>query len=491
MLDSFFYPIHLVKKILTERRYTLLTTLRSFVQFVASMTTWAFAVTLVIISIRILYYRIGDTIGLTPHPIIIAGTGSMYPTFPKGTGETPQARALEDVAAPLMYKYPRGFDLFSRHYFGYTLKRGDIVSFSNEKTTELIKSEKADTGRTTGFVKRLIALPGDTVEIRDGFVKVNGKLLSEPYTASARSTFGGQYIPDCQTVTVPEGMAVVMGDNRKGSSDTRNAIGYIEVTNIDSVLPLEKQTIYHPLWRDPTNDAQQANKTVLDPEKYLDLLNDIRSKHGVKPLKYDARLEASAKARALNMLKYSDLSFEATKSGYTPLRAMRDAGYSNITWGEAPTLGYYTAEELIENYSQSPTWEKFLLDKANQDTGIAVAVGNLNGCPVQIVVQHVAGYVPPNYPAKDIESWTQYATNLREAKVSWERARGFGGQYEDNKSDYERIISILGERVAIVTAVSARMSANRWLTDEEKAFITKDGELSKEQNTLAEKLNSL
>ena len=38
-------------------------------------------------------------------------------------------------------------------------------------------------------------------------------------------------------------------------------------------------------------------------------------------------------------------------------------------------------------------------------------VGEMNGCPVQIVVQHVAGYVPPNYKQADIEGWKMRTIN--------------------------------------------------------------------------------
>ncbi len=66
------------------------------------------------------------------------------------------------------------------------------------------------------FVKRVIGLPGDVVEIRSGVTFVNGRRLPEPYLNSAdpdTSSYG--------PVTVPGGMLFVLGDNRRHSGDSR------------------------------------------------------------------------------------------------------------------------------------------------------------------------------------------------------------------------------------------------------------------------------
>ncbi|MDD2694852.1 MAG: signal peptidase I [Anaerolineales bacterium] len=62
------------------------------------------------------------------------------------------------------------------------------------------------------YIKRVIGLPNDRVEIRDGQVWVNGQLLDEPYIASA---------PNYQANwVVPEKSLFVLGDNRNNSSDS-------------------------------------------------------------------------------------------------------------------------------------------------------------------------------------------------------------------------------------------------------------------------------
>ncbi len=71
------------------------------------------------------------------------------------------------------------------------------------------------------FIKRVIAVPGDTIEIKDGRVFVNQQLMNEPYILS--KTRG-----DYPLTTVPEGHIFVMGDNRNNSEDSRFAdVGFV------------------------------------------------------------------------------------------------------------------------------------------------------------------------------------------------------------------------------------------------------------------------
>lgn len=81
-------------------------------------------------------------------------------------------------------------------------KRGDIIvlRFPNDRSRD--------------FIKRIIGLPGDQVEIQNHEVKVNGVVLNEPYI-SGPPNYNGSWL-------VPEGQYFVLGDNRNNSSDSHN-----------------------------------------------------------------------------------------------------------------------------------------------------------------------------------------------------------------------------------------------------------------------------
>ena len=78
----------------------------------------------------------------------------------------------------------------------------------------------------TNFVKRVVGLPGDTVELRDGYLYVNGEQYEEPYIADEHRMPGGSNGWSARAYTVPEGEYFVMGDHRNNSNDSR-AIGTI------------------------------------------------------------------------------------------------------------------------------------------------------------------------------------------------------------------------------------------------------------------------
>ena len=94
-----------------------------------------------------------------------------------------------------------------------SLQRGDIIVF---KAPEHPGIEKDKWGEL--MVKRLIGLPGETVEWKNGYVWIDGQALNEPYVIDPEGRTIGWFGP----VTVPEGSYFVMGDNRENSGDSRS-----------------------------------------------------------------------------------------------------------------------------------------------------------------------------------------------------------------------------------------------------------------------------
>jgi signal peptidase I len=103
-------------------------------------------------------------------------------------------------------------------------KRGDIVVFT----------PPADwpTEDQTPFIKRVIGVGGDEVEIRDGLVYVNGTALAEPYLFSDQPSDPPQpTVASQDRWLVPVGELFLMGDHRANSADSRS-FGTVPIANI-------------------------------------------------------------------------------------------------------------------------------------------------------------------------------------------------------------------------------------------------------------------
>jgi len=88
-------------------------------------------------------------------------------------------------------------------------QRGEVIVFAAPNNPDV------------DYIKRIIALPGEIVELRGGRVYVNDRILDEPYLDPNVETLGGQFLPENNKVIVSENQYFVLGDNRAHSSDSR------------------------------------------------------------------------------------------------------------------------------------------------------------------------------------------------------------------------------------------------------------------------------
>lgn len=136
-------------------------------------------------------------------------------TFVVGTYEIPSGSMLDTIQI--------GDRVFSEKvsYYFRDPEQGDIITFADSENPQ----------RT--LIKRVIAVGGQTVDLKDGYVYVDGKKLDEPYTEGKQSlplnTAYGVSIT--YPYTVPDGYLWVMGDNRTNSADSR----YFGAVSKDSV----------------------------------------------------------------------------------------------------------------------------------------------------------------------------------------------------------------------------------------------------------------
>jgi len=103
---------------------------------------------------------------------------------------------------------------------------GDIVVFRNSKDP------------IENYIKRIIGVAGDRIEINGGFVYINGIQLNEPYILES-------FYEYFTTTMIPPNSIFVLGDNRNHSRDSRNP--YVGFVSVDNIIGKARLRIW-PLW---------------------------------------------------------------------------------------------------------------------------------------------------------------------------------------------------------------------------------------------------
>ncbi len=144
----------------------------------------------------IIAVAIGFVITMVIQPVLISGP-SMYPTI-----------SPDDFV--IMNKIPYVFS---------EPKAGEIVVFNSKQHTL--------DGQEKDYIKRIVGLPGDSIEITAGKVYLNGELLEEVYIP------GGVTTGEVPKTQIEDGKIFVMGDNRAQSLDSRDpSVGQVSLSEI-------------------------------------------------------------------------------------------------------------------------------------------------------------------------------------------------------------------------------------------------------------------
>ena len=191
---------------------------------VKNILEWIYCIIIAVVIAILIKYFVGT-------PTIVKQT-SMWPTLeqndrlilnrlPRTFGEMPERGDVITFEAP------------SNNATGLTAEEIDnpIAKYDNEPTTLWGKFtyHVLEIGKES-YIKRVIALPGEHVEIKDGKVYINGEELDEPYLTDDVITEPTGVLND---FIVPENTVFAMGDNREGSKDCR-AFGCIPLERIES-----------------------------------------------------------------------------------------------------------------------------------------------------------------------------------------------------------------------------------------------------------------
>jgi len=130
--------------------------------------------------------------------------------------------------------------------------RGDIVVLMNPRqqkygnwfydTFGFVKDIFVSDMSTRPYIKRVIGIAGDKVEVKGGRTYLNDELLEESYVSEEIWWDYGPYY-------VPEGYVFVMGDNRNHSDDSRSSVGFLKIDRIlgkavARFWPLDKLTLF-------------------------------------------------------------------------------------------------------------------------------------------------------------------------------------------------------------------------------------------------------
>lgn len=170
-----------------------------------NLLEWGYCILIAILLALVIRMYVGTTVEVQQT--------SMIPTLEQGEKLIIDRRNKKEIynyerGNLVIFEAPKEQTVYTTQIAPYQEKKGIWENFVHS----VLEIQK------TSYVKRLIALPGETVSIQNNQVYINGQVLEENYITSNVITEGRTF----HKVTVPENCVFVMGDNRQGSLDSRD-----------------------------------------------------------------------------------------------------------------------------------------------------------------------------------------------------------------------------------------------------------------------------
>lgn len=196
-------------------------------EIIKEILEWIYCIIIAVVLALIVRYYVG-----TP---TVVQMKSMYPTFKEG-----ERLILNRLAITLHQDFERGdvitFEAPSSEYksAAEANQNNPVAKYENEPTNLFNKFTYYVLDiKKKSYIKRVIGLPGQEVQIENGNVYINGQIIDEPYLQDGIETDS----PIFKHFTVPEGHLFVMGDNRPDSMDSRE-LGCIPISKVESKVCL-------------------------------------------------------------------------------------------------------------------------------------------------------------------------------------------------------------------------------------------------------------